>query len=79
MIGVVGKLTRCLPPSAGSGAPSSVLEIAENPSGMIRSTWNVALMAGSSQHGKHRRASDASNCVAAIRRSTPSLSRNVLR
>ena len=62
---------RCRPPSTGSGADSNVLEIAKNPSGMIKSTWNVALIAGSSQQGKHRRASDASNCVAAIRRSTP--------
>ncbi len=58
------------------GAP---LEMAVRASSTIRVTANLALKSGSSQQGKARRASVASNWVVAMVRSRPSSSLKVLR
>ena len=59
---------------------TDALDTAVSPSSTISVTRKVALKSGSSQQGKARRASVASNCVVAITRSSPvPVSRNVLR
>src|SRR4029077_16068040 len=60
------KTTAFLPGPAGDSLVTRVLEIAASDSGTTRVTPNTALHAGSSQHGKPRRASVASNWVAAV-------------
>ena len=70
--GVVSKRTAFLPPGAGSTPAMGMFEMASSSAGTTSVTSNVALTDGSSQQGKARRASVASNCVVARRRSTPS-------
>ena len=71
---VSAKVTARRPGPAGASRTIAVLETAAKPSGTTRVTWNVAFHAGSSQHGKARRASTASNWVAAITWTRPSSS-----
>ena len=52
-------------PAADSSA-RGMLETASMSDGMVNVSWNVAFSAGSSQHGKERRADDGSNCVVAM-------------
>jgi hypothetical protein len=58
---------------------TAVLEIAVNDGSTIKVVANTALKSGSSQQGNARRASVASNCVAAIEWVVPALSLYVLR
>jgi hypothetical protein len=60
------KRTTRRPPSAGSSLDTAVLDTAARPAGTTSVTENTALHAGSSQHGNARRASVASNWVAAM-------------
>jgi len=77
---VGAKRTRRLPLD-GSVVSSTTapLEYAARWSSTTRVTSKVALRSGSSQHGKARRASVASICDVAIRRSLPSSSVKELR
>uniref|UniRef100_A0A0A9D2K7 APM1 n=1 Tax=Arundo donax TaxID=35708 RepID=A0A0A9D2K7_ARUDO len=45
---------------------TGILDSATSSDGTSRVSLNLALNAGSSQHGKHRRASTDSNCVTAM-------------
>jgi hypothetical protein len=67
---VSAKATNLFPPSIRSEA-MAVLETAVRAGSMTRVVEKTALKAGSSQHGKARRASVASNCVAARVRVAP--------
>ena len=79
-IGMVSsKSTRTLPPPTGDVAATGEFDTAVWPSATTRLTRNTALRSGSSQHGKARRASVASNCVVAIVRVAPASSVNVER
>ena len=72
------KRTTFLPASMDSDA-MDVFDTAVRPGSMTRVVANTALKSGSSQQGKARRASVASNCVAAIVCVTPAVSLYVLR
>jgi len=50
---------------------TALLESTTRSAGAVIATAKTAFCAGSSQQGKHRRASVASNCVTAIQRSSP--------
>src|SRR5262249_54068067 len=76
---VSAKRTTLRPSPVGSSDTIAVLEIAVSRSGTTRVTENTALNAGSSQQGKARRASVASNWVAAIVCTPPVGSLYVLR
>ena len=76
---VSAKLTCLRPPSASASAATDVLETAVSAGSMTSVRAKVALRSGSSQHGKARRASVASNWVVPSTRSRPSMSRKVLR
>mmetsp|Transcript_7850 Transcript_7850/g.12366 ORF Transcript_7850/g.12366 Transcript_7850/m.12366 type:complete len:289 (-) Transcript_7850:637-1503(-) len=70
--GVVSNVTVFLPSAASfTTAFSGMLLSATRSSGTVSVIPNVALSAGSSQHGKHRRASVGSNCVTARYRVSP--------
>ena len=71
MSGVLAKATLTTPGRTVDWQMTSVLEMATRSMGTVSVHWKVALAAGSSQHGKHRRASVASNCVTAMYRSSP--------
>ena len=71
---VSAKTTAFLPGPPGDSLTTAALEMAASPSGTTRVTPNTALQAGSSQHGKPRRASVDSNCVAAITCDAPAAS-----
>ena len=77
---VSAKRTTCLASlSRGARLTSAPLDTAVS-SGLTTSVMpNTALKSGSSQHGKARRASVASNWVVAMTCSTPSVSVKVLR
>jgi hypothetical protein len=60
------KVTARRPGPAGDSLITAVLEMAARPSGTTSVTPKTAFAAGSSQHGNARRASVASNWVAAI-------------
>src|ERR1019366_5123368 len=77
MIIVLAKRTSRRPLPIDEEATSEVFEYAARCSGMSSVTSYVALNAGSSQHGKARRASVDSNCVVAMRWVSPSGSSNV--
>ena len=64
---------------SGSSRTMAQLDTAARPSATTRVTPKTALNAGSSQHGKPRRASVASNCVAAMVWAAPAASLYVLR
>ena len=74
MLIVSSNRTRIRPLPRSSRSTSGPLEMAASPSGTIRVMANTALRSGSSQHGKARRASAASNCVVAIVWTSPSSS-----
>ena len=76
MSGVLAKATLTTPGRTVDWQMTSVLEMATRSMGTVSVHWKVALAAGSSQHGKHRRASVASNCVTAMYRSSPSTCRD---
>jgi hypothetical protein len=76
---VSAKRTTLRPSPNGSSDTIEVLEMATSRSGTTRVTENTALNAGSSQQGNARRASVASNWVAAIVCITPAGSLYVLR
>ena len=63
---VSAKATAFLPGPAGVSPVTRVFDTATSPSGMTSVAAKTAFSAGSSQHGKHRRASVASNWVAAM-------------
>ena len=69
--GVSENRTRLRPPSTADSSAIIVFETACKSSGTTSVTSNVAFIDGSSQHGKARRASVASNCVVARCRSSP--------
>ena len=64
------KVTALRRPSTRSDA-TAVFDTAVSVESITSVTANTALNAGSSQHGNARRASVASNCVAAMSRVTP--------
>ena len=74
IFGVGAKRISFVPSLAGVSASGMVLDTAVSSDGMRRVSSKVALAAGSSQQGKARRASVASNWVAAMLRSAPSAS-----
>ena len=74
---VSAKVMATRPSSRGSLPISAPFETAIRSSGATRVTPNEALKSGSSQHGKARRASVASNWVVAMTWRFPSLSVNV--
>ncbi len=76
---VSAKRTTCLPSSRGERLTSAALDTAVSSAGTTSVMPNTALKSGSSQQGKARRASVASNCVVAITWSTPASSVKVLR
>jgi hypothetical protein len=76
---VSAKATAFLPGPAGDSPATQVLDTAASASGITRVTPKTALDAGSSQHGKPRRASVASNWVAAMVCDAPAASLYVLR
>ncbi len=76
---VSAKVTAFLPGPAGVSLWTAALEMAARPSGTTSVVPNTALNAGSSQHGKPRRASVDSNWVAAITWGAPVTSLYVLR
>uniref|UniRef100_A0A182TJD9 Uncharacterized protein n=1 Tax=Anopheles melas TaxID=34690 RepID=A0A182TJD9_9DIPT len=57
--------------ASGRSSTTGMFDRATRLVGTIREISNVALMAGSSQQGKQRRASVASNCVTPAYRSSP--------
>ena len=71
---VGAKPTRTRPAPAGARLVSAVLETASSPSSTTRAASKTALKAGSSQHGKARRASVDWNWVAAMVRVRPASS-----
>ncbi len=71
---VSAKATAFFPGPAGDSPVTRALDTATSPSGITRVTPNTALNAGSSQHGNPRRASVASNWVAAMVCVTPAAS-----
>ncbi len=73
---VSAKRTRSLPGISGTASReiSAALDTAKRSPSTTRPTAKTALWAGSSQHGKARRASVASNWVVAITCSAPSAS-----
>ena len=74
MMGESANRTIDLPSDRTVRPTSDMFEMATRSLGTIRVTENVALNSGSSQHGKARRASAASNCVVAMVCSSPSSS-----
>src|SRR4029450_13213071 len=68
-----------LPGPAGVSPTTRVFDTATKPSAMTRVAAKTAFSAGSSQHGKHRRAPVASNWVAAMAGEAPAASLYVLR
>ena len=76
---VSAKVTARRPSSSVSSRSTAVLDTAARCGGTTRVTPKTALRAGSSQHGKPRRASVASNWVAAMVWATPAASLYVLR
>ena len=68
------KTTVFFPVPVGVSLTTRVFEIAASRSGTTRVAPNTALSAGSSQHGNPRRASVASNWVAAITWEAPAAS-----
>ena len=76
---VSAKDTTTLPSSRGVRPVSAALEMAARSGSTTSVMANTALCSGSSQQGKARRASVASNWVVAMTRSEPSSSVKVLR
>ncbi len=77
---VSAKRTTCLPSSRGERLTSAAFDTAvERRPATTRVMPKTALKSGSSQQGKARRASVASNWVVAMTWSTPSSSVKVLR